>query len=115
MTTLTKLWDKGYDVEPTIERFEAARNAALDAELARHDLWGSLAHARMLHHVGLLNDGEWQALDEALRALLEQAEHGQLQPSTAEEDIHTTVENTLVAQIGAPGKKLHTGRSRNDQ
>src|SRR5579883_738717 len=59
----TKLWAKGYTLHPTIERYEAARNAALDAELARHDVWGSLAHARMLHRVGLLTDGEWRALD----------------------------------------------------
>ena len=60
---MTKLWSKGYDLDPAVEQFGAARNAALDAELARHDLWGSLAHARMLHHVGLLDDAEWAALD----------------------------------------------------
>ena len=111
----TKLWAKGYDVEPAVERFEAARNAALDAALARHDLWGSLAHARMLQRAGLLEHDEWQALDAALRALLALAEGGELRPSPADEDIHTTIENALVAQIGAPGKKLHLGRSRNDQ
>ncbi len=110
-----KLWSKGYDIEPVIERFEAARNAALDGELIRHDLWGSLAHARMLHHVGLLDEGEWQAIDGALRALLAEAEAGTLRPTTAEEDIHTAIENALVARVGAAGKKIHTGRSRNDQ
>ncbi len=111
----TKLWAKGYTLHPTIERYEAARNAALDAELARHDVWGSLAHARMLHRVGLLTDGEWRALDGALRALAVEAERGELRPALAEEDIHTTIEQTLVARIGDAGKKLHTGRSRNDQ
>jgi argininosuccinate lyase len=112
---MTKLWSKGYDLEPEIESFGAARNAALDAALARHDLWGSLAHARMLHHVGLLDGAEWHALDEGLCALLAEAEHGALRPSLADEDIHTTIENALIERIGAPGKQLHTGRSRNDQ
>ncbi len=112
---MTKLWSKGYDLDPAVEQFGAARNAALDAALARHDLWGSLAHARMLHHVGLLDDDEWSALDEALRALLTEAEHGELRPALTDEDIHTTIENALIERVGAPGKKLHTGRSRNDQ
>src|SRR5258706_16066793 len=111
--TTTKLWAKGYDVEPAVERFETARNAALDAALARHDLWGSLAHARMLRRAGLLELDEWQALDAALRALLALAGGGELRPSPADEDIHTTIENALVAPIGAPGKKLHPGRPPN--
>src|SRR5260221_6501674 len=113
--TTTNLGTEGCDVDPGVERFDAAGNAALDAGLARHDLWGSLAHARMLRRAGLLELDEWQALDAALRALLALAEGGELRPSPADEDIHTTIENALVAQIGAPGKKLHLGRSRNDQ
>ncbi|HEX8036951.1 MAG TPA: argininosuccinate lyase [Ktedonobacterales bacterium] len=111
----TKLWSKGYEVDPIVERFEAARNAALDAELARHDIWGSLAHARMLNSIGLLSEGEWHDVAGALRDLLHQAEEGTLRPAAAEEDIHTTIEQALVARIGDTGKKIHTGRSRNDQ
>lgn len=111
----TKLWSKGYEIDPVIERFGAARNAALDAELARYDIWGSLAHARMLRHVGLLSDAEWQALHTALRTLLTQAERRGIYPATAEEDIHTTIERLLIERAGDAGKKLHTGRSRNDQ
>lgn len=111
----TKLWSKGYEVNPVVERFEAARNAALDAELARHDIWGSLAHARMLHSIGLLSESEWHAIADTLRELLLQAEEGTLRPAAVEEDIHTTVEQALVALIGDTGKKIHTGRSRNDQ
>jgi argininosuccinate lyase len=111
----TKLWSKGYEVDPLIERFEAARNAALDVELVRHDLWGSLAHARMLQRIGVLAESEWQAIDAALHSLLEEARAGTLRPSTAQEDIHTTVEQALIARVGEPGKKIHTGRSRNDQ
>jgi argininosuccinate lyase len=115
MTIAAKLWAKGYNLEPAIERFEAARNAALDAELVRHDLWGSLAHARMLRRIGVLSSEEWSQIDEALRALLAEAEAGALRPTTADEDIHTAVEHALVARAGECGKKIHTGRSRNDQ
>lgn len=111
----TTLWAKGYSHEATIARFEAARNAALDAELARYDILGSLAHARMLRHVGLLSAGDWAALDTALRALLTEAQAGALVPAAEEEDIHTLVERLLVERVGDAGKRLHTGRSRNDQ
>ena len=112
---MAKLWSKGYEVEPLVERYESARNAALDAELVRHDLWGSLAQARMLQRIGVLSEGEWTALDGALRGLLREAEAGMLRPATAEEDIHTAIEHRLVALVGEAGKKIHTGRSRNDQ
>ncbi len=112
---MAKLWSKGYEVEPLIERYEASRNAALDAELARHDLWGSLAQARMLWRIGLLSEAEWAAIDVALKRLLHEAEAGALHPVTAEEDIHTIVEHRLIALVGEAGKKIHTGRSRNDQ
>lgn len=111
----TTLWAKGYIHEPTIARFEAARNAALDAELARFDVLGSLAHARMLRRIGLLDASEWRTLDAALRELLTEATSDGLHPSADEEDIHTLVERLLTERIGDVGKKLHTGRSRNDQ
>nr|MBF6592563.1 argininosuccinate lyase [Ktedonobacterales bacterium] len=111
----THLWSKGYEIEPLIAHYEAGRNATLDAELARHDVWGSLAHARMLRTVGLLDDDDWRALHTALCDLLREAERDGLRPSTAQEDIHTLIENALVERIGAAGKNLHTGRSRNDQ
>src|SRR5579871_4590395 len=112
---MAKLWSKGYEVEPLIERYESARNAALDGALVRHDLWGSLAQARMLKRIGLLSESEWAALDGALKQLLHEAGEGTLRPVTAEEDIHTTIEHRLVALVGDAGKKIHTGRSRNDQ
>ena len=115
MTTPTTLWSKGYTIEPTIERFGAARNAALDAELVRHDIWGSLAHAHMLGSIGLLTSEEWGAIDGALRALLAEAETGTFHIAPTEEDVHTAVEHALTDRVGDPGKKIHTGRSRNDQ
>ncbi len=114
-TTGSKLWSKGYELEPLIERYEAGRNAALDAALVRYDIWGSLAHARMLAATGLLDRAEWQAVHAGLLAMLADAEAGRLQPTTAQEDVHTLVEQALTERLGAAGKKLHTGRSRNDQ
>lgn len=110
-----KLWSKGYAAAPLIERYEAARNAALDLELVRHDIWGSLAHAQTLRQIDLLNDEEWSSLRQALLAILQESEQQPLSISATEEDIHTVIENMLVARIGDIGKKLHTGRSRNDQ
>ncbi len=112
---MAKIWSKGYEIEPLIEQYQSARNAALDVELVRHDLWGSFAQARMLHKIGLLDDAEWADIDSALRHLLQEAQTGSLRPATAEEDIHTTIEHRLVEMVGAAGKKIHTGRSRNDQ
>ncbi len=110
-----KLWAKGYEIAPLIEDFGAARNAALDAELARHDIWGSLAHAAMLTQVGLLTTEEGAALHGALCRLLPRAEAGALVPQAGQEDIHTLIEGALTEELGDVGKKIHTGRSRNDQ
>jgi argininosuccinate lyase len=111
----TTLWSKGGAHEPAIAHYEASRNAALDALLARHDLWGSLAHARMLRAIGWLDDVEWQALASALRALLAEAEAGAFALAPGEEDVHSAIEHQLVARVGPTGSKVHLGRSRNDQ
>jgi argininosuccinate lyase len=113
--TATTLWSKGGAHDPTIARYEAGRNAALDALLARHDLWGSLAHARMLRAIGWLTAGEWRALAGALRALLAEAEVGNFALAPGEEDVHSAIEHRLVERVGPAGSKVHLGRSRNDQ
>lgn len=112
---MTKLWQKGYSLNEQVERFEAAQNSVLDARLIRHDVWGSLAHAAMLQHIGILNEEEHKSLHKALCTILElEAENAfTIQPS--DEDVHTSVENYLSVQVGAAGKKIHTARSRNDQ
>lgn len=110
-----KLWYKGYDLAPLVERYEAGRNVALDAELARSDIWGSLAHVAELCAIGLLTDAEADALHWTLCQLLAKAEAGTLIADTCQEDIHTLVEQTLIASLGDTGKKVHAGRSRNDQ
>lgn len=112
---MTKLWQKGYSLNEQVERFEAAQNSALDARLIRHDVWGSMAHAAMLQHIGALSEEEYETLHKALCGVLElDATHKfTIQPS--DEDVHTSIENYLSVQSGAAGKKIHLARSRNDQ
>lgn len=112
---MTKLWQKGYDLNEQVERFEAAQNSVLDNRLIRHDVWGSLAHAAMLHHIGILDEQEHQALHEALRGVLELEAAGEFTIKPSDEDVHTSIENHLAAVAGSAGKKIHMARSRNDQ
>jgi argininosuccinate lyase len=110
-----KLWAKGYTLDPRIERYEAGRNAELDLALARYDIWGSLAHARMLARIGLLSGEEASAIEGGLLALLDEVHAGRFTVPAEAEDVHTAIEQALVARVGTAGKKIHTGRSRNDQ
>ncbi len=112
---MTKLWQKGYRLNEQIERFEAAQNSLLDARLVRHDVWGSLAHIAMLTHIGILTETEHQALKKALQNILELEVQHEFVISASDEDVHTSVENSLAATTGAAGKKIHMARSRNDQ
>ncbi len=112
---MTKLWQKGYRLHEQVERFEAAQNSLLDARLVRHDVWGSLAHAAMLKHVGILQEAEHQALQRALCTILELEQSGEFSILPSDEDVHTSIENYLVAHAGVAGKKIHMARSRNDQ
>jgi argininosuccinate lyase len=112
---MTKLWQKGYQLNEQVEHFEAAQNSLLDARLIRHDVWGSLAHIAMLTKIGVLTESEHQVLQDTLRNVLElEAEHA-FTITLEDEDVHTCVENYLAANAGAAGKKIHMARSRNDQ
>ncbi|MEH6466680.1 MAG: argininosuccinate lyase, partial [Porticoccus sp.] len=102
--------------EPTdafVARFTASVN--FDQRLARHDIQGSIAHATMLTKVGVLTDGELHSIQTGLSEILTEIEDGTFEWSVALEDVHMNVEAALTAKIGITGKKLHTGRSRNDQ
>ncbi len=112
---MTKLWQKGYSVNAAVERFEAAQNSALDTRLIRHDVWGSLAHAAMLTHIGLLTEAEHQELHSALCSILDLEATGEFTVLPSDEDVHTSIENFLVSAAGSAGKKIHMARSRNDQ
>jgi argininosuccinate lyase len=102
--------------EPTdvfVEAFTAS--VGFDKRLYAHDIAGSIAHARMLAHVGVLTSGEYEAIVEGLQAIKEEIEQGRFEWKVALEDVHMNIEARLIERIGEVGKKLHTGRSRNDQ
>ena len=96
-----------------VARFTAS--VAFDQRLYQQDIRGSLAHAQMLHNAGLLNDEEYSQINTGLASILADIESGQFKWSTALEDVHMNIEAALTEKIGEAGKKLHTGRSRNDQ
>ncbi|MCX5685558.1 MAG: argininosuccinate lyase [Planctomycetota bacterium] len=112
---MAKLWDKGYSIDPEIERFTVGEDYLLDAGLVRADILGSAAHATMLAKIGILTAKERGRLVAGLRAVLKDFEAGKFVIRPEQEDVHTAVEERLTQDLGDLGKKLHTGRSRNDQ
>lgn len=110
-----KLWDKGTTVDSFVEQFTVGRDREMDIYLARHDVLGNMAHAQMLASIGLLTPAERAQLMEALRAILADADAGRFVIAEGVEDVHSQVEAILTEKLGDTGKKIHTGRSRNDQ
>lgn len=111
-----KIWQKdNSSTLAVVEQFTVGRDPEFDMLLARYDVQGSLAHARMLHKVGLLNEEEWLALERELRKIAADIESGTFSIEPGVEDIHSQVELILTRRTGEAGKKIHTGRSRNDQ
>lgn len=106
---MTKIWDKGFDNDPRIDAFTVGRDRELDLLLAPYDIEGTMAHIRMLSEVGLLSADDLAALLPQLEKLLQEALEGRFEIHG--EDVHSEVE----ARLGPLGKKVHTGRSRNDQ
>jgi argininosuccinate lyase len=96
-----------------VEAFTAS--VGFDKRLYKHDIAGSIAHARMLAHVGILTEQECQAIITGLEDIQLEIERGEFAWSTELEDVHMNIEARLTDRIGSAGKKLHTGRSRNDQ
>lgn len=111
----SKLWDKGYSLDEKIEHFTVGRDRELDLYLAPFDILGTMAHITMLESVGLLKSDELQPLLTELRDLYHKAEAGQFTIDKDIEDVHSQVELLLTQHLGDLGKKVHTGRSRNDQ
>ncbi len=110
-----KLWQKDYPLDDRIEAFTVGRDRELDLWLAPYDILGSLAHGKMLSEVGLLPPGEYDQLAAALRQLYPDAVAGRFTIEDGIEDVHSQVELMLTRQLGDIGKKIHSGRSRNDQ
>ncbi len=110
-----KLWEKNTEVNREIERFTVGRDRELDLYLARYDVLGSMAHIIMLETIGLLDKDELAALLEELRRIHADIEAGCFVIEEDVEDVHSQVELLLTRRLGDVGKKIHSGRSRNDQ
>ncbi|MGM9742902.1 MAG: argininosuccinate lyase [Candidatus Cryptobacteroides sp.] len=112
---MAKLWDKGYDDDSLIDRFTVGRDRELDLFLAPYDIMGTAAHIRMLTKVGLLPEEDLKKLLPELQSLFVDAKEGRFVIEPDVEDVHSQVELMLTRKLGDVGKKVHTGRSRNDQ
>lgn len=110
-----KLWDKGFKINDQIERYTVGRDRELDLYLAEDDVLGSMAHITMLESIGLLTADELKALLAELRKIYAQAQQGDFVIEDGIEDVHSQVELMLTRALGDMGKKIHSGRSRNDQ
>ncbi|MFT6881250.1 MAG: argininosuccinate lyase [Marinoscillum sp.] len=110
-----KLWQKSTDVDKRVESFTIGNDAELDLVLAPYDVLGSLAHIQMLQSIDLLTKEEYEALSAELKVLYRSAQEGTLVIKSGIEDIHSQVELLLTQRLGEIGKKIHSGRSRNDQ
>lgn len=111
----TKLWEKSTQVNAKIEAFTVGRDREMDVFLAKYDVLGSMAHIRMLESVGLLEAAELEALLTELKSIYKIADSGQFSIEEGVEDVHSQVEMLLTRKLGDMGKKIHSGRSRNDQ
>ncbi|MEW5815174.1 MAG: argininosuccinate lyase [Spirochaetota bacterium] len=110
-----KLWQKDYDLDALIEQFTVGIDYQLDLKLVPSDCIASIAHAVMLHSIGLLTDEELTSLKKGLKEIIEESINKRFTILLSEEDCHTAIENRLTVKYGEAGQKIHTGRSRNDQ
>ncbi len=110
-----KLWEKTVEVNSKIDRFTVGRDRELDLCLAKYDVMGSMAHITMLESIGLLNADELRQLLRELRNIYDMAQSGDFVIEDGVEDVHSQVELVLTHKLGDMGKKIHSGRSRNDQ
>lgn len=109
------LWSKDFEPDKQIEKFTVGRDRELDMELAPYDVQGSKAHIAMLCSIGLLTADELQTLDAELDRIAHMIERGEFEIADGVEDVHSQVEFLLTERLGDLGKKIHSGRSRNDQ
>lgn len=110
-----KLWEKSTQVDTAVEAYTVGLDREMDLYLAPYDVLGSMAHIRMLNSIGLIADDELKVLTEALRDIYRTAQSGSFTIEEGIEDVHSQVELMLTRRLGDTGKKIHSGRSRNDQ
>lgn len=110
-----KLWEKNFEVNKEIDRFTVGRDREMDMYLAKYDVLGSMAHITMLESIGLLEKDELEKLLAELRHIYQLCEDGKFSIEKDVEDVHSEVELMLTRKLGDMGKKIHSGRSRNDQ
>ncbi|GGH02599.1 argininosuccinate lyase [Mucilaginibacter phyllosphaerae] len=112
---MAKLWQKTTNVDKLVENFTVGRDRELDRQMAAFDVLGSLAHTRMLESIGLMDAADLMLVQQELKALYLEIEHDNFEIEPDVEDVHSQVEMLLTRRIGEAGKKIHSGRSRNDQ
>ncbi|MDO7744039.1 MAG: lyase family protein, partial [Pedobacter sp.] len=110
-----KIWQKNIEVNKDIESFTVGRDRELDLQMAAFDVLGSLAHVEMLESIGLLTAEELSAIQKELKNIYAEIQAGDFRIEDTVEDVHSQVEWLLTQRIGEAGKKIHSGRSRNDQ
>lgn len=110
-----KLWNKGKETERSVEKFTVGKDRELDLHLAEFDVLGSLAHTQMLESIGLLSKEELSSIQKELKNIYQEIKEGKFSIQDQVEDVHSQVELVLTQRIGEAGKKIHSGRSRNDQ
>lgn len=110
-----KLWEKNIQVDKEVEQFTVGKDRELDIHLAPYDMLGSIAHITMLESIGLLTKDELKSLHTELKSMYAEAERGHFVIEDGVEDVHSQVELMLTRKLGDIGKKIHSGRSRNDQ
>lgn len=110
-----KLWQKNTSVSEAVETFTVGNDREMDMYLAPYDVQGSLAHIKMLESIGLLTTDEWKVLSAELKNIYNEIQGGGFTLEEGVEDVHSQVELVLTKKLGEAGKKIHSGRSRNDQ
>ncbi len=110
-----KLWEKNVQVDQAVDTFTVGKDREMDLYLAKYDVLGSMAHITMLESIGLLTAGELAELLAELRSIYQLADSGEFIIEDGIEDVHSQVELMLTRKLGDIGKKIHSGRSRNDQ
>jgi argininosuccinate lyase len=112
---MSRLWEKGEPLDARVLRYTAGEDHRLDERLVPYDVRGSIAHATMLHQQKLLTDSDFDALCAGLEALAVSHAAGEWRIGLEDEDVHTALERRLTEKIGEAGRRVHLGRSRNDQ